>query len=253
MPPNPPRPLIGICAVREQARWSFWDRPAHLVPDSYVSAVQAAGGLAVILPVDPEAPPRLVEGLDGLLLIGGADVDPGSYGAERESETEKTSPERDAFEITMVRHALERGIPFLGICRGMQILNVALGGTLRQDLAGPGRPNIHRRRLGGFDDTENHVELAERSLAALAAGEGVHIAHCHHHQAVDRIGEGLVVTGRAAEDGVPEALEAADGGWVLGVQWHPEARDESSILTSFVEASRASPQAAVRRAVSASP
>jgi putative glutamine amidotransferase len=200
-----------------------------------VKAVQAAGGLAVILPVDREAPPRLVEGLDGLLLIGGADVDPGSYGAEREPGTEKTYPERDAFEIAMVRHALERGIPVLGICRGMQIMNIARGGTLSQDLADADGTNIHRRRLGAFEDTENHVRLAAGSLAERAAGEGEHIAHCHHHQAVDEIGEGLVVSGRASEDGLPEAIEAADGSWVLGVQWHPEARDESAILTAFVE------------------
>jgi putative glutamine amidotransferase len=231
-------PLIGICAVREQAQWSFWDKVAHLVPDSYVGIVQRAGGLALILPVDTRSPVHIVDALDGLLLVGGADVDPATYGAERDPTTGPTYPERDAFEIALARAAIERDLPVLGICRGMQVLNVALGGTLVQDLVGPDGTNIHRRRIGGFEDTENHVELDEGSLAARAAGEGLHVAHCHHHQALDRLGEGLVVSGRAVEDGIPEAIERADGRWVLGVQWHPEARDESAIVSTFVEAAR---------------
>jgi len=231
-------PVVGICAVREQARWSFWDQPAHLVADSYVRAVQGAGGLAVLLPVDARGPARVVDRIDALLLIGGADIDPATYGAEREPATEKTFRERDDFELAIVRHAIDRDLPVLGICRGMQILNIASGGTLVQDLAGPDGTNIHRRRLGGFEDTENHVALEEGSLAEEAAGEGLHVAHCHHHQAIDRLGEGLVVSGRAVEDGLPEAIEAADGHWILGVQWHPESRDESAILANFVTTAR---------------
>ena len=231
-------PVVGICAVREQARWSFWDQPAHLVADSYVRAVQGAGGLAVLLPVDARGPARVVDRIDALLLIGGADIDPATYGAEREPATEKTFRERDDFELAIVRHAIDRDLPVLGICRGMQILNIASGGTLVQDLAGPDGTNIHRRRLGGFEDTENHVALEEGSLAEEAAGEGLHVAHCHHHQAIDRLGEGLVVSGRAVEDGLPEAIEAADGRWILGVQWHPESRDESAILANFVTTAR---------------
>jgi putative glutamine amidotransferase len=231
-------PLIGIPAVRERARWSFWDRTAHLVGDSYVGVVQRSGGLAVILPVDPRGPGLVMDALDGLLLIGGADVDPGSYGAEREPSVESTYPDRDAFEIALIQEALERDLPVLGICRGMQILNVALGGTLLQDIAAPDGSNIHRRRLGGFEDTENHIQLERDSLAERAAGEGLHVAHCHHHQALDRLGEGLVISGRAVEDELPEAIESANGRWVLGVQWHPEARDKSSIVEAFVLAAR---------------
>jgi putative glutamine amidotransferase len=188
--------------------------------------------------VDARGPARLVDGIDALLLIGGADIDPATYGAEREPGTEKTYRERDDFELAMVRHAIDRELPVLGVCRGMQILNIAFGGTLVQDLAGPDGSNIHRRQLGGFEDAENHVALDEGSLAAEAAGEGLHIAHCHHHQAIDRLGDGLVITGRAVEDGLAEALEAADDRWVLGVQWHPESRDESAILASFVTEAR---------------
>lgn len=208
------------------------------MPDSYVRAVQGAGGVAVLLPVDSRGPARPVDGIHALLLIGGADIDPATYGAEREPGTETTYRERDDFELAMVRHAIDRDLPVLGVCRGLQILNVAFGGTLVQDLAGPDGSNIHRRQLGGFEDTENHVALEEGSLAAEAAGEGLHVAHCHHHQAIDRLGEGLVISGRAVEDGLPEAIEAADGRWILGVQWHPESRDESAILASFVAAAQ---------------
>jgi len=138
----------------------------------------------------------------------------------------------------MVRHAIDYDLPVLGVCRGMQILNIAFGGTLVQDLATPDGSNIHRRQLGGFEDAENHVELEKGSLAAEATGEGLHVAHCHHHQAIDVLGQGLVISGRAVEDGLPEALEAADGRWILGVQWHPESRDESAILASFVATAR---------------
>jgi len=238
-------PVVGICAAREQARWSFWDQAAHLVPDSYVRAVQGAGGFPVLLPVDRRAPARLVESIDGLLLIGGADLDPASYGAARAHGTETTYPDRDDFEIGMVRHALAAGIPVLAICRGMQVLNVALGGTLVQDLTKADGSNIHRRGLGTFDEAENHVLLVDGSLAARAAGEGVHVAHCHHHQAIEKLGEGLRITGRAVEDELPEAIETTDGHWVLGVQWHPEARDESAILAAFVAAAR---EQAVKRA-----
>jgi putative glutamine amidotransferase len=227
-------PVIGVCAARERARWSYWDRPAHLVSDSYVRSVQGAGGAAVLLPVDERAAERFAGMIDALLLIGGADVDPRTYGVEPESGTEVTYPERDRFEVAMVNLALERDLPVLGICRGMQILNVARGGTLVQDLSGPDGKNIHRRRVGTFEDAENHIALEDDSLVARAAGEGVHVAHCHHHQAIGELGEGLVVTGRAVEDGLAEAIEAVDDRWVLGVQWHPEARDKSAILAAFV-------------------
>jgi putative glutamine amidotransferase len=235
-PSSPGLPVVGICAVRERAKWSFWDQTAYLVAASYVRAVQAAGGLAVILPIDRRAPEQATDLLDALLLVGGADVDPATYGAERDPATEGTYPDRDAFEIEMVHRSVERDLPVFGICRGMQILNVAFGGTLVQDLTGPDGTNIHRRRIGGFENTENHIALEDGSLVARATGEGIHVARCHHHQAIDALGEGLVVSGRAVEDGLPEAIEASDGRWILGVQWHPEAEDKSAILHAFVEA-----------------
>jgi putative glutamine amidotransferase len=232
---DPGRPLIGICAVRERARWAFWDQEAHLVADSYVAPVQRAGGLAVLLAVDVGAPLELLDRIDGLLLIGGSDVDPTAYGAARDPATEATYPDRDGFEIALVRGALERRLPVLGICRGMQVLNVALGGTLVQDLVSPDGSHPHRKVRGTFEGNDHTVTLVPGSLAARAVGEEAHIAHCHHHQAVESLGTGLVVSGRA-EDDVIEAIELADGGWGLGVQWHPEANDESRLFAALCEA-----------------
>jgi putative glutamine amidotransferase len=228
--------VIGICAVRERARWAFWDQTAHLAADTYVSAVQASGAVAVLLPVDARAPEVLLDRIDALMVIGGADLDPASYGHPRSEHTEATYPERDEFELALTRGALERGMPFLGICRGMQLLNVAQGGTINQNLVGADGQPSHRRIIGTFDGTEHDIDLAPGSLAERALGESVHTARCHHHQAIDRLGDGLVVSGRA-RDGVPEAIESDDGAWVLGVQWHPEAGDKRELFEAFAEAS----------------
>ena len=229
------RPVIGLCAVREEARWSFWNQGAHLVADSYVAPLQRAGGVAMLLAVDTRGPLELLDRIDALLLIGGADVDPSMYGASRHPATEATYPDRDRFEIALLRGALERELPVLGICRGMQILNVALGGTLVQDLVAPDGSHPHRRVRGTFDGNDHTVVLEPGSLAARAVGEEAHLAHCHHHQAVLALGAGLVISGRA-EDDVIEAIELADGGWGLGVQWHPEANDTSRLFAALCDA-----------------
>jgi putative glutamine amidotransferase len=228
---------IGICAVRERARWAFWDQTAHLVADTYVAAIQAAGVHALLLPVDARAPEALLDRVDGLMVIGGADLDPEVYGQQRSEHTETSYRERDEFELALTREALRRGLPFLGICRGMQLLNVALGGTLTQHLVGKDGVPPHRRIIGTFVGTEHEIDLEPGSLAERALGEPVHEARCHHHQAIDELGEGLTVTGRA-RDGVVEAIELADG-WTLGVQWHPEAGDKRELFEAFAEAARA--------------
>jgi putative glutamine amidotransferase len=243
------RPVIGICAVRERARWAFWDQDAHLVADSYVAPVQRAGGAAVLLPVDPRPALELLDRIDGLMLIGGADLDPGSYGAPRDPATESTYPERDRFELAMVRAAVDRDLPLLAICRGMQILNVAFGGTLKQNLVAADGSSPHRKVVGTFDGNDHTVRLVPGSVAARAVGEELHVAHCHHHQALRELGAGLVVSGRA-EDGVVEAVEVPDGRWALGVQWHPEANDRSRLFTALLEASV---QRAARRRPLANP
>ncbi len=224
--------------MRERSRWAFWDQTAHLVADSYVAPLQRAGAVVVLLPVDVSGPLELIERIDGLLLIGGADLDPASYGAAPEPGTEATYPDRDTFEIAMVRGALDAEVPVLGICRGMQILNVSLGGTLQQNLVDADGNHPHRRLKGTFEGNEHEVILEPGSLAARAVGEDVHIGRCHHHQAVKDVGEGLVVTGRAADENVIEALESEDGRWVLGVQWHPEADEKSRLFAALADAAR---------------
>lgn len=235
------RPVIGICAVVDRARYGAWDIDAVLIAKSYVDAVQRAGAVALVLPPDPAvtgAPDAVLDLLDGLLLAGGVDLVADSYDASPLPTTGPGDSVRDAFEIALTTRALERDLPFLGICRGMQILNVARGGTLRQDLPQELGHDGHRRRLGSFEGSDHEVRLAESSLAARAAGETLHNTKSHHHQGVGEIGEGLVVTGWATMDELPEAIEAPDRRYALGVQWHPEADETSNLVKSLVEEAR---------------
>ena len=180
------RPVIGICTALERARWSVWDQQAYLLPRSYVDAVQREGGIALLLPPDEtlrEDPDAILDLLDGLILAGGADIDPEAYGEQAHAETRGTVPERDDFEIALTRRALERDLPLLGICRGMQVMNVAAGGTLLQHLPESHGHHEHRRTPGSFDGADHDVRLSDGSLAARAAGEIVHGTKSHHHQA----------------------------------------------------------------------
>jgi len=231
------RPVIGLCTALERARWSVWDQQAFLLPRSYVDAVQRAGGIALMLPPDEQAiddPDPLLDLIDGLILAGGADIDPGSYGSERHPETVGTVPERDTFEIALARRALERDLPLLGVCRGMQLMNVARGGTLLQHLPESHGHHEHRRNPGSFDGADHDVRLQDGSLAARAAGETTHGTKSHHHQGVDRLGEGLEVTGWSTVDDLPEAIEVPGSRFALGVQWHPEADETSRLIEALV-------------------
>ena len=236
------RPVIGLCTALERARWSVWDQQAMLLPRSYVDAVQRVGGIALMLPPDPaavEEPDILLDLLDALLLAGGADMDPATYGAEAHPTTIGTVPERDAFELALARRAMERDMPFLGICRGMQVMNVARGGTLNQHLPDDYGHEDHRRSIGSFDNADHHVRLQQGSLAARVAHEEVHGTKSHHHQGVERVGDGLEVTGWATIDDLPEAIEVPGGRFALGVQWHPEADETSPLIAGLVEEARA--------------
>ena len=231
------RPVIGICAAVERARWGVWETRAVLLSREYVAAVQRAGGLALLLPPDPaleQDPDEVLDLLDGLILGGGGDIDPATYGAARHPETHGTVVERDRFEVALARRALDRDLPLLGICRGMQLMNVARGGTLVQHLPESHGHEDHRRSPGSFDGADHDVRLAEGSLAARAAGETRHITKSHHHQGVDRLGEGLQVTGWSELDDLPEAIEDPTRGFALGVQWHPEVDGRSRIIAAFV-------------------
>jgi putative glutamine amidotransferase len=233
------RPVIGICASLERASWSVWDMQAALLPFSYIEAVQRAAGLAIMLPPDARSaaePQQTLEMIDGLMLAGGADIDPSSYGQEAHAQTVGTVPARDAYEIALVRAALERDMPVLGICRGMQLLNVACGGTLLQHVPEQYGHHEHRRVLGSFDGADHDVLLTEGSAAALAAGEAAHATKSHHHQGVAKLGEGLVVSGVSTLDELPEAIELPDRRFALGVQWHPEADPASRVIAAFVAA-----------------
>ena len=238
----PSRPVIGVCTALERAQWSVWDQQAALLPTNYLDAIRRAGGMALMLAPDPALtaePDEALDFVDGLVLVGGADIDPASYGAELDPATVGPVPERDAFELALARRAIERDIPLLGICRGMQLLNVAFGGTLHQHLPERFGHHDHLRARGSFDGADHDVRLTAGSLAARAAGEALHGTKSHHHQGVDRVGEGLVVTGVATVDGLPEALELPGNGFVLGVQWHPEADAQSRVIGALVAAATA--------------
>jgi putative glutamine amidotransferase len=221
----------------EHARWGVWDTPAALLPASYVEVVAAAGGLPVLLP--PVVPGDLavaaaavVAGVDGLVLTGGADVDPGRYGADAHPETDAPRADRDGWELALVRAALAADRPVLAVCRGAQVLNVAQGGTLHQHLPDVVGDNAHRPVPGSFGRVP--VTVVGGSRLAAIVGEAPEV-DCHHHQAIDRLGEGLVVSARAA-DGTIEGVELTGPRFAIGVQWHPEQAGDERLFVALVEA-----------------
>ncbi|GAB2748747.1 gamma-glutamyl-gamma-aminobutyrate hydrolase family protein [Streptomyces bullii] len=222
------RPLIGISTYLESgARWGVWELEAALLPAGYPRLVQRAGGLAAMLPPDaPEHAAATVARLDGLVIAGGPDVEPVRYGAEPDPRTGPPARERDAWELALIAAALEARVPLLGICRGMQLLNVALGGTLVQHVDG------HAERPGVFG--RHPVKPVPGTLYAEVVPEET-LVPTYHHQAVDRLGTGLVVSAHA-EDGTVEAVELPSPAWVLGVQWHPEMGEDLRVMGALVRA-----------------
>ncbi|WAZ20559.1 gamma-glutamyl-gamma-aminobutyrate hydrolase family protein [Streptomyces cinnabarinus] len=225
------RPLIGVSTYLEKgARWGVWELDAALLPAGYPRLVQRAGGLAAMLPPDdPEHAAAAVARLDGLVVAGGPDVEPVRYGAERELRTGPPARERDAWELALIEAALAVRLPLLGICRGMQLLNVALGGTLVQHLEG------HAEVVGVFG--RHPVKPVPGTRYAGLVPEETAVP-TYHHQSVDRLGTGLVPSAHAT-DGTVEALELpSTAGWVLGVQWHPEMGEDVRVMSALVEAGR---------------
>ncbi|MBU6533823.1 gamma-glutamyl-gamma-aminobutyrate hydrolase family protein [Streptomyces sp. NPDC057245] len=224
------RPLIGVSTYLESgARWGVWELEAALLPAGYPRLVQRAGGLAVMLPPDaPERAAATVARLDGLVIAGGPDVEPVRYGADPDPRTGPPAPARDAWELALVGAALAARVPLLGICRGMQLLNVALGGTLVQHVEG------HVEAVGVIG--RHPVKPVPGTLYAGVVPEETSVP-TYHHQAVDRLGTGLTASAHAA-DGTVEAVElpSGQGGWVLGVQWHPEMGEDVRVMRALVEA-----------------
>ncbi|GAA0722089.1 gamma-glutamyl-gamma-aminobutyrate hydrolase family protein [Dactylosporangium roseum] len=225
------RPLIGITAYAEPARWGVWDTRAVLIPESYARMVREAGARPVVLPPDAgDDAVELVRRLDGLLLAGGADIAPERYGAEAHPAT-ATRPDRDAGELAVLTAALDADLPVLGVCRGMELLAVAYGGTLHQhlpDLLGNAR---HQPSPGVYG--AHPARFAPGSRAAAVFGPAAQV-NSYHHQAVDKPGT-LTVTGWADDD-VVEAVEDPARRFVLGVQWHPEEADDVRPFAALVTA-----------------
>jgi putative glutamine amidotransferase len=239
-------PNIGVTCNIESVRYAIWTEPAAMVPLTYVAAVARAGARPLLLaptPADLEDPSELLGLLDGVLITGGADVDPSSYGADPHPETTPGAAERDAFELLLVRGADERDLPCLGICRGMQVVNLAYGGDLEQHLPDRLERDIHRGADGAWG--EHRVEVEPGSLAALAAGATQVAVKSYHHQGVARVGDGLRATARAEGDGTVEAIEDAQRRFMLGVLWHPEEDEADRLIAAFVRECR---EAAAARA-----
>jgi putative glutamine amidotransferase len=238
MPDYPPR--IGITTYREEAVFGVWNEPADLLPATYADAVLAAGGAPILLPPVDDRPAlhdlaaSVLDGLHGLVLSGGADVDPARYDAPRDEETGAARPDRDAWEIELVRQALALDLPLLGVCRGMQVLAVALGGTLTQHLPDVVGNESHRPVVGVHG--RHDVVLADGSRLAGIVGPVTDVA-TYHHQSVDRLPDAAVANGWA-EDGTIEAFEVCDASWAIGVQWHPEVHNGLALFRAFVDASR---------------
>lgn len=233
-----PRPTVGVTAATENVDYGAWrGLPALVSPRNYVSAVQRAGGRAVLLvpdPEDTEDPDGVLDLVDALILTGGAgDLDPAHYGEDPHPETGPVQGERDAYELALARAAVARGMPVLGICRGMQVLNVLYGGSIDQHLPDSLGHEEHRHTPGVFADHE--VSLRANSLAARAVGGERSPVKSHHHQGVGRVGEGLAATGWAVEDGSVEAVEDPERPFVLGVLWHPEEDEKSRLIRALIE------------------
>lgn len=237
-------PVIGVTTYLERSQTGVWDLPASFLPKVYLDAVTDAGGIAVLLPpqpVTPEIARRVLAGVDGLIVSGGADVDPRRYGQAPHERTGAPRTDRDAWEDALLTAAIDEDVPFLGICRGAQMLNVALGGTLVQHLPDVVGHEEYQPAPAVFGAKRVSVERGSRLDAILGEVDeprGEIDVHVYHHQAIDRVADGLTVTARTAE-GVIEAVEVDDAAFGVAVQWHPEENAaDRRLFAGLVDAAR---------------
>jgi putative glutamine amidotransferase len=227
------RPTIGITSYWAEVQLGKWQGRATVTFQGYVEGTRLAGGRALVIPADPhliEDPDDMLDLLDGIVFVGGDDVAPELYGAQRHPATGPRHERRDAVELSLMRRALDRDLPVLAICRGFQVLNVARGGTLRQHLADRIDQLPHRQDDSSYG-VHDVVTVAGSRLRTIV-GERATV-HSHHHQAADRIGDGLVVTATAVPDGIAEGLEDPSKRFCVGVLWHPDADHHSGGASLF--------------------
>jgi putative glutamine amidotransferase len=230
------RPVLGLTTYLQQAQTGVWDVQATFLPAIYLEGVTMAGGIATLLPpqpIDEVIAGRVLDGLDGLVITGGRDVDPATYGQQRHPKTDEPVGDRDAFEFALVSEAVRRGLPVLGICRGAQVLNVALGGTLHQHL--PDVIGHYQHQLGNAVFSTSSIQTVPGTRLASLIGESTD-AQCYHHQAIAELGKGLIASAWD-RDGVVEAVEMLGDSFVVAVQWHPEERlDDLRLFAAVVVA-----------------
>ena len=231
--------MIGLTTYLEQAQTGVWNVPASFLPRVYFDAVTRAGGIAVLLPpqpVDRAIAGRVLAGLDGLIITGGKDIEPARYGQSAHPATDDPRTDRDAWEFALLEGAIERDLPFLGICRGAQVLNVSLGGTLHQHLPDVVGSTTYQAGGGVFNSVTARVEPGSR-LHDLLAEDTVSVP-VYHHQAIQQVADGLAVTART-DDGVIEAVELVAASFGVAVQWHPEeSREDLRLFQGLVDAAR---------------
>ncbi len=234
-----PKPRIGLTTYRQQGQTGVWDTEMAMIPAFYIEGITRAGGLAIMLPpqqlTSAEAK-DIVSSLDGLMLCGGRDIDPSRYGQSPHREAEEPDKLRDSLEEQLLSAAIDADVPFLGICRGAQMLNINRGGTLIQHL--PDVVGDNRYQKGNAEFTPADVEVDKSSILGSLVGEKVSNAALYHHQAIDDLGQGLKITAKS-EDGIVEAVELADHPFGVAVQWHPEQTlDDLRIFEGLIEAAR---------------
>jgi putative glutamine amidotransferase len=229
------RPVIGITTYVTDARFGVWEAESALVPASYVNAIERAGGRALLVPPSENGVEETLDALDGIVFSGGSDLDPQTYGQEPHPETKGVAPGRDRAELVLLQAALERDLPVLAVCRGSQVLNVALGGDLVQHLPEVVGDEKHKHTPGEFSDHDVDVEPGTRLGALLGDRAPV---KSHHHQGFGRLGAGLREAARA-DDGTLEAIEDPERRFALGVLWHPEEAEDMRLFEALVEEARA--------------